>query len=551
MNIRTKRILTDVLVVGGGGAGLRAAIEARKYGANTLLVSKIATGYGNCTSTSWGFLNATGFNSEDNPEKHLKDTISGGRYINNQKLVDVMTRRASSEVSELMKIGVKFKTAGNKIKLFTTAGNTYPRGLVAEKERGTAITEPLLLYAKNIGVSLMNDVFIVKLLSQDNFVTGAIGIDKLDEIIIFQAKSVVLATGGAGSIYDRTSNPGGTTGDGYALAYEIGVPLVDMEFVQFYPTVIFQPTLPHTLIVYELSIKEDGAILRNNQGHDILKKYGLDELSKITRDNICIAVMREILNGKGIDRTVLMDFTAVPMEKYERYPFKADIILKRLFSKDSKMVQVTPVAHYCMGGIKINEKSETCFENLYAAGEVAGGIQGANRLGGNSITDILVFGSIAGKNAAEKTKRMAPFPSVNEEKADLEIEEIKSLISPEANEELLNQVSHLAKKNMWLKVGAVRSEKGLLEALKKFSSLREEIENQTVKNFRQLVKLLELKNILQVSEIICRAALSRTESRGSHFREDYPKEDNKRWLKHSLIQKTNGEITVRTLPPNS
>ena len=536
-NIQT--VNTDVLVIGAGGAGLRAAIEAKKYDLNVLLVSKSPVGYRNNTAVSGGALAAAGIGKEsnDSPEVHFKDTIKAGRLINDRNLVRVMTQGAAQQVNDLIKFGVKFQKTDGDLWVGQIPGHMYPRHVVSER-RGISLTKPMREYAARIGIQFKEGILITRLLKAGNTVVGALGIDNEGQVCLFNAKSTILTTGGAGEVYLRTSNTVGSTGDGYALAYECGVSLRDMEFVQFYPTGLLEK--PRKGWPYEGFIGA-GATIRNRLGEDVLERHGMKDFALLTRDVFARAIMTEIIEGRGIKGGVVVDVTTAPKEEVaKRIPKSSQA---RRFPEQ---IRIAPTTHFFSGGVKINENCETEIDGLYAAGEVCNGVHGANRLGGNAIAEIFVFGAIAGEKAAARALGTEGM-SANQSEVLAEVERLGNLASQQGRENL-SKLHQSLKKTMWYKAGIIRDKQGLEEAIKEIRSIRDRLNRVSVASYSQLIKVIELSNMLTVSEMICRGALKRVESRGAHYRTDYPEENNEQWLKNIEISCVNGDITLRVIP---
>lgn len=527
---------TDVLVLGSGGAGLRAAIEARKHGVSVLIISKSPIGLSSNTAISGsGIATATGWReSADSPEVHFKDTIVGGRYMSHQRLVDVMTRQSGQQVLDLECFGVKFRKKGDTFHMALMAGHTYPRNVFGDKAIGTDLTLPLRDYASSVGVELREDVLITRLLTSGNAVVGAVGIDESGGIYLFNAKSTVLATGGAGHIYLRTSNAAGSTGDGFVLAYDVGVPMADMEFVQF------AVSGPNT----EMFCAREGAVIRNILDENILEKYDITDPVKMTRDAVSRAIMTEILEGRSPDGTSLtLDTTPISEERFE----KLRVLLPKNTPKEKRHFRVGLYSHFFMGGVRINENTETGLDRLYAAGEICAGVQGASRLGGNALAETFVWGKIAGDRAAQRAIAMGKTDHADPNQLSDEVERLRELASTRGNENL-KELQRLLKTFMWNKAGIVRNEKGLNEALEEIISLKKRSRKVHVGTYGELTTAIKLGNMLVVSEMVVRSALLRNESRGAHYRSDYTEENNKEWLKNIVISKRNGEMTLSTVP---
>jgi succinate dehydrogenase/fumarate reductase flavoprotein subunit len=531
----------DVLIIGGGGAGLRAAIEARERGANVIVVSKSRVGYGSNTFISKGtFAAATGWkDSRDNPEVHMKDSVIGGCFINEQRLLKVVTQEAGAQIAFLEKCGIKFFKRQGKIMLTHTPGHSYSRHVRGENQTGRDFTLPLREYARRIGIRFIERVFITKIFTSRDRITAATGITQDGGFLTFTATCIILATGGFAQVYLHNNNAAGMTGDGHALAFELGIPLKDMEFIQFYPTAL--GTLGRRLFLYEAFVFQAGAVMRNAQGEDIVAKHGLSNPMVMTRDRLTRAIMHEIMEGRGVAGGILIDLTTIPEEKLD--------ILRHLLPvtipPDKKELIVSPTTHFCMGGIIIDENAETSIQGLFAAGEVCAGVHGANRLGGNALTEVFTMGGIAGKNAALRARDIrqmdVPEKEVNEEKRRLE-----RLLS--AGEKDLREVRQGLTKIMWFKAGIIRKKENLIEAMVRLKELTENLSRIQIKDSRGLIKYLEVCNMLLLSEAVCRAALVRTESRGAHYRIDYPKADNDKWLKNIIIHKQNSKMNLKKVP---
>jgi succinate dehydrogenase/fumarate reductase flavoprotein subunit len=530
----------DVLVIGGGGGGLRAAIEARERGADVLVVSKARVGYGNNTYVSKAAFSATGWGDpEDGPHVHLKDTVIGGRFLNDQKLVALMAEQAGSQVPFLEKCGVIFWKKEGKVRVAKAAGHSFARHVHAARRVGSELILPLKAYAKRIGVRFGDRVFVTKLFSSGDRIAGAFGVTENGIFQIFAAQCVILATGGFANVYLHTNNAPGITGDGQALAYELGLPIKDMEFVQFYPTATGK--LGRSILLYEVFVLGAGAKLKNAKGEDIIEKHGLSDPMVLTRDRLARAIMGEIAKGLDVEGGVIMDLSPIPEGKTARlgplFPSKRSV--------DRKAFIVSPTTHFCMGGVIIDKNAETSLPGLFAVGEVGAGIHGANRLAGNALCEVFTMGHIAGKGAAQRFGEMGtpkmPRDEISAEKARLESLFTRGRQDPKTLSRLLKEV-------MWQKAGIVRYRGSLEEMLQRIEAFRSPGSKFQVTTWTQLIRYLEFQNMLLISEMICRAALLRTESRGSHYRSDYPEEDNSNWLKNIVLRKEEGGMRLEAVP---
>jgi succinate dehydrogenase/fumarate reductase flavoprotein subunit len=398
---------------------------------------------------------------------------------------------------------------------------------------GYGMTKPMVEYAQSKGAEFIDNVVVTKLLKKEKRVVGAVGYDvKHEEPVTFTSRAIVLATGGAGALYKRTDCPVRTTGDGYSLGFHAGARLRDMEFVQFYPLALAEPGQPPYLLGGPIT--EEGRII-NSLGEDIPQKYGLKTRPLVlkSRDLLSRALMTEITQGGGVDGTVLIDAGEVFKNRTNRQIVDngtPHILVEKLRASD-KPFRVAPVCHFCMGGLVIDEHGYTGVPNLYAAGEVVGGIHGANRQGGNALTDNLVFGARAGAsasdNAAKGKKRKV------EDLAKSEIARYETIMAREQGyspHELMDRL----KETMWAKAGIIRDSACLAEAFENISELNLLAERVSAKKGRDMIVALEVPMALESSEMIIRAAMERKESRGAHYRTDYPNEDP-RWLKPIYI----------------
>lgn len=533
-----KVIDTDVLVIGSGAAGLRASIEARRQGVEVLLASKTLTGVANCSIFSGGaFAAAFGTMTKEN---HFRTTITAGKLINDQGLVEVLVDEAASRLLELQEFGVKLSIGNGSCRVLD---GSFPM-------QGAGLIHPLVKHARSIGVKMLENTMITDLLGS-GIVDGAVGFNALNgERVAIGANAVVLATGGASQIYRRNDNPVRMTGDGYVMAYELGLPLIDMEFVQCLPTGNAEPGYPMFMLLIPPDILELG-VLQNTQGEDIVKKHGLDPrlVYSTHRDVSTKTIAEEIYEGRGEGGTILLNLAKLP-ESLQKHTFIQSLSETfRGFPILAKPMHVTPLAHTFMGGIQINENCETALPGLFAAGEATGGVHGANRVGGNALTECIVFGARAGKYAAEKAKPPQK-KAVDEKQVKQKLKRVDEIIgmksSSVGNPEL---VKSRIQEIMWEKAGVIRSQPSLIEAKEALTQLREEsLPRVYGKKPYEVMEALEATNLLLVASFVVEAALTRRESRGVHYRIDYLKQDDKNWLKHIVLTKKFEGIVVSTSP---
>jgi len=531
----------DVFIIGGGGAGLRAAIQARENGVAVTVVSKSRVGYGNNTYISKGtFAAATGWRDpRDNPDVHARDSVIGGRFINDRRLLNLVTDEAVGQIEFLQRCGVRFYERGGRIGVVPAPGHSYPRHVRTSDRSGRDLTLPLRAYAERIGVRFIERLFITRLISSGGRIAGAAGIAQDGIFVAVAAKSMVLATGGFAQAYLHNNNAAGMTGDGQALTFELGVPLKDMEFVQFYPTAT--GALGSRLFLYEAFIFQAGAVLRNALGDDIIAKYGLNDPMAMTRDRLTRAVMQEILEGRGIRGGLIVDLSPIPDKELAAL----DHLLPAARSPNEKGLIVSPTAHFCMGGISIDDHAETIVPGLFAAGEVCAGVHGANRLGGNALAEAFAMGGVAGERAAQRA-RETDQPDLPQKELSAEKERLESFFSERGKD--LGELRHELKDVMWRKVGIIRGKDGLEQALEEIKGIGRSLKQVRIRDYRELMRCLELEHMVLLSEMVCRSALLRTESRGAHYRSDYPEEDNDRWLKNSWIRKHGPAMKLEAVP---
>ncbi|MEE8442499.1 MAG: FAD-binding protein [Dehalococcoidia bacterium] len=548
MTINAATILeTDVLVIGSGGAGLRAAIEARKHGADVLLVSYSRAGYGSNTTISGGAFAAVpsygtpGFQAGDSVEQHFKDTVEGGLYLTNQTLSETMARGAGQQIEDLRSFGVRYASADGFpwIALSVDPGHSKFRMVYGQNSFGTDFTFPLRQYAITQGVRFLEGTLITGLVKSADTVVGAVGIDTEGQALILAAPAVVLASGGLGQLYSRTDNAGGSTGDGYALAYNAGATIQDMEFVQFYPLSLGLGTPTPT---YECLLLETGGRLLNNRGEDIVAKHSLDNPMSLTRDRLSQAMAKEVLSGLCSDDMVTLDLHEIPKAKLEIL----QPLLPKAFLKGEMRFPVAPTVHFHMGGVRINERCETGVTGLYAAGEVCAGVHGANRLSGNALTEAWVFGTIAGREAAMRAGDVKR-DSLSAEQVAAELRRVNRLTSGKADEKV-ESLTRSLREAMWNRAGIIRNAEGLKQALETVADLQERFCNASATSQRELRLMVRLGNMLTVAEMVCRAALFRTESRGAHYRQDYPEQNNSDWLCNVLLSKKGEQPVLDTEP---
>lgn len=536
-----KIINTDVLIIGSGAAGLRAAIEAKTKGVNVLIVSKSRIGFGSCSMhAGGGFTAPIGSLTKDN---FFNITVSAGEYINEQNLVEILVEESTPRLLELQKFGVKIE-----IDNISWPGRCFIPGNFPLA--GFGLVNNLVKLAKRVGVKALDNVMITSLLG-DEVVNGALGIDAKKGPIVFNAKAVVLASGGAGQVFERNDNPVQITGDGLVMALEFGAPLIDMEFIQFFPTGSIEDGYPKFMLALPLEIVKAGA-LQNAHGVDLAEKYELDtkKIYSTQRDVWARAIAKEIFDERGEAGAILLDLRNLSSELQEL--FKNSPYCKTLsnFPVSLKPIHVTPVAHTFLGGVKIDEFCQTSIPGLFAVGEVTGGLHGANRVGGNALTECIVFGARAGHNAAQYAQ-VNKLENIYIRKLEENLKKIKELNKQKPSASGSPQkIKSMIQKIMWKKAGIIRSAQSLEDAKNELKRIEEEnLTKIYALKFREIWGAIEAFNLCLISKFVINAAMKRKESRGSHFRMDYQNRD-KNWIKHISLRKKRNYIEVTEIPVN-
>ncbi len=520
---------TDVLVVGGGLAGLRAAIAAAEQGARTTIACKRRTGLSGNTLVADC---ATAVSSpkvcpEDSVEQHIEDTLRSGKGLCDPKLVRRLAESSEREVLGLTRFGVVFdKDPKGRLVRGRPPGHSHPRCVRTEirqfpqNARGESITRPLTTYAQGQGVTFFDRAPVMRLLARDGAIHGALALEQdKKRYLVIRAKAVIIAAGGAGQLYASTNNTADVGGDSYGLALSGGAILRDMEFPQFYPNWGVKP-LRSTL---STMLMGDGAILRNRHQERFMARYYPEAKDMATRDQTSFAIFRELQEGRGVEGGVYIDLSGVDSELLEgKYRHLHDAMRRVGKELGRDPIIIAPVAHHCMGGIVVDENLESATAGLFAAGEACGGTHGANRLAGNAFTECIVFGVRAGEAAARYAKACEKQPDF----PDLEIPDPGFDDRGSSVLELKREV----KKLMWERGGIARTGEGLQSALSEMARVRELLDQGKAQRPSHLIHYYELKNILEVGEIILKSALLRQESRGAHFREDFPDSDDRQWL---------------------
>jgi succinate dehydrogenase / fumarate reductase flavoprotein subunit len=552
----------DVLVIGAGGAGLRAAIEASAQGQSVGVISKSLLGKAHTVMAEGGMAASLGnVDERDTWRVHFADTMRGGQYLNNWRMAELHAKEAPERVRELEAWGAVFdRTADGRILQRNFGGHRYPRLAHVGDRTGLEMIRTLQDHGIHRGLDVYMEHTVISLLTDDGRVVGAVGYDReRGRFKVFRAKAVVIATGGLGRAFRITSNSWEYTGDGYALAYEAGAALQDMEFVQFHPTGMVWPPSVRGILVTE-AVRGEGGVLKNKDGHrfmfdDIPANYRNQTADNeeegwrytqgdksarrppelLTRDHVARCINREVKAGRGSPHGgVFLDIAWIK----KHIPKSADHIKRKLPSMyhqfkqladldiTEQPMEIGPTTHYTMGGIRVNGDTQmSTLPGLFAAGEAAAGLHGANRLGGNSLSDLLVFGKRAGEHAATFAKQHA-VGRLDERQVEQATARALAPFDRGAAGENPYAIQHDLQDMMQDLVGIVRRESEMREALDRLKVLRERAERAGIGGHREYNTgwhtAVDLNNLLIVSEAIATAAIERRESRGAQFRDDYP-----------------------------
>jgi len=546
----------DVLIIGAGGAGLRAAIEAIAQGARVALVCKSLLGKAHTVMAEGGIAAAmANVDKADDWRTHFCDTMRGGKFVNNWRMAQLHAQEAPDRVRELEQWGALFdRTPAGDILQRAFGGHTFKRLCHVGDRTGLELIRTLQDRGVELGIDVFMECTITRLLKDGDRVAGAFGYwREQGRFVAFKAKSIVIATGGIGKAWRVTSNSWEYTADGMALAYEAGAELMDMEFVQFHPTGMVWPPGVQGILVTE-AVRGEGGILRNKLGERFMEKYDPKKMELSTRDVVARSIYTEVREGRGTEHGgAYLDISHKPAEyvkkklpsMYHQFKELADVDITK------GPMEVGPTCHYMMGGIRVEaETAASTVPGLFAAGEAAAGLHGSNRLGGNSLSDLLVFGRRAGKAAAEFAARSsAPnFDSSQLEQAEREM--LAPFERPDG--EFPYPLHHDLQETMGNLVGIFRNEEDLKKALVQLDNLKPRLTKLRIDGSRMFNPgwhlTRDLKNLVLISDAVARCALARRESRGAHSRIDFPNYDPEWEKKNNIIANEGGSMTLRQRP---
>ncbi|MCU1307222.1 MAG: succinate dehydrogenase subunit [Acidobacteriaceae bacterium] len=556
MNDRFETHEHDVLIIGAGGAGLRAAIEALGQGAKVGVVCKSLLGKAHTVMAEGGIAAAmANVDSSDGWIPHFRDTMRGGKMLNNWRMAQLHAQESIDRVNELEHWGALFdRTGDGRILQRAFGGHTFKRLCHVGDRTGLEMIRTLQDRGVALGVDVYMECTVINLLKDGDRVAGAFGYwREQGRFVQFKAKSVVICTGGIGKSWKITSNSWECTGDGMALAYDAGAELLDMEFVQFHPTGMVWPPGVQGLLVTE-AVRGEGGILTNKLGERFMEKYDPKRMELSTRDVVARAIYTEVKEGRGTEHGgAFLDISHKPAEyvkqklpsMYHQFKELADVDITK------QPMEVGPTCHYMMGGIRVDaETAQSTVPGLYAAGEAAAGLHGANRLGGNSLSDLVVFGRRAGLAAAQYAKTVS---SPNIDNAEIARSE-REMLAPfeQGSGENPYSVHRDLQEMMQDLVGIYRVEDDLKKALVELEKLKERACRVKVEGSRMFNPgwhlARDLKVMLTVSEAVTRSALARRESRGAHSRIDFPGLDEQWGKQNNIIKREGAAMSLKQVP---
>lgn len=544
----------DVLVIGAGGAGLRAAIEASANGVSVGLVCKSLLGKAHTVMAEGGVAAAVAnVDKQDSWQTHFKDTMKGGKFLNNYRMAELHAKEAPERVLELERWGALFdRTKEGTILQRPFGGHTYKRLCHVGDRTGLEMIRTLQDKGVHMGINVYMECTITKLLKEDGKISGAFGYwRESGKFVIFKAKAIILATGGVGKAYKVTSNSWEYTADGQVLAYDAGAEFLDVEFIQFHPTGMIWPPGVIGILVTE-AVRGEGGILTNKEGFRFMKKYDPDRMELSTRDVVARAIYTENKEGRGTPHGgAYLDISHKGAEyikkklpsMYHQFKELADVDIT------TGPMEVGPTCHYSMGGVKVDaETTQTSVPGLFACGEVAAGMHGANRLGGNSLSDLLVFGRRAGLSASEYSKKISTNLKISESDISNSEKEVISFFENDGGENPYS-VHRDLQELMQYKVGIFRLEEDLKFAINELSKLKARAKKVKVDGSRMYNPgwhmAYDLQSMILYSEAIAKCALQRKESRGAHSRIDFPNTDPECGKWNSICRKdSNGQMIV-------
>jgi len=547
---QTEHLQVDVLVVGGGLAALRSAIAAARSGASVVIAVKGKLGRsGSSAMTSGGYAAVLPeLTPDDTLETHYEDTIRGGAYINDPALVRILVDEATESVRELERLGGEFLKDDGAYRLSPSGDHSKDRVIVPQNHIGTDLTVPMSKVAIDLGVQVLEYTMATELLISDGRVCGAICWDpRTPKLLVINSSAVILGTGGSGSMFPVTSNPNDVTGDGFSLASRAGAEMRDMEMIQFYPWRCIDP-FDRSRMAIQPSTFVLGGQLFNNKGERFMQHYDPKGWEATTRDVAARGIFDQIRKGLGIRGGVRLDISMISEDDFQKSNPKVwkGLQVKGIDYRTYEFI-LAPEAHYSMGGVRINEHAESTITGLFAAGEVAGGIQGGNRLNSNATPETQVFGERAGRLAAQiaATDTMPGVPHHQVARW----EKLLASLSSDTGINDLKEARVDFRQQVLLCLGIVRTGPAMEEGLGYVRNLRSRLAAGLPPDVASVRDWLELLSMCDSAELSLVSALIRTESRGAHFREDYPDTDDLNWRRAIVLRKSQDGTITHSIEP--
>ena len=519
--ILSRSYVTDIAIVGSGLAGLSTVYFLDMFTAEkvrTAIISKSSLGYGTSTYYSAGAFRCpvNGYSVDD----YVRDVIEGGRYVNRRSLVELIALRSINTIKSLEQLGIRFRISRGVLRVVSDDPLFHGRELVLTL-KNYVVRRPNTVVLEN--------TYMLDIIKCSNGTFNIVCITTNSDYVVITSKVVVLATGGAANIYVRSDNPQQLSCDGHGVCLRLGLPLIDMEFIQFFPLGIAEPGKPAFMIPFT-----KGKLI-NKLGEDVVIKYGLGSLGKaiiVNRDSLSRYIMLEVMNGNGINNALVV----YPEESEEELSSFAKELVRRLNLRPP--IKVLPTAHFSMGGVEVSDNLETSINGLYVVGELVGGIHGANRLGGNALTSCVVTAEVVARNVVDYLEsKFRGSVSLNDEGVNQVIKEYSFRDGRYTPSEVRYRIRNL----MWSKAGVIRSDNSLRECMEELLRIHEDLDKVRISSYEEVIKYSEMLNTLLTSITTTYSALLRTESRGAHFRLDHPEENNS-WVKNIRITYSNGKF---------
>ena len=538
-------IRTDVLIIGCGVTGLRAALAARGHVASVTVAAKSGGASVHYDAVNAPFGHA---DTRDNPDVYYQDMLNSGVYLSHRGLVKRLASEAIPSILELESLGVHFDKIDGCYVQRLVSGGSYRRAIYVNDRAGSEIIAHLREKANRQEVKFLSPITVIQLLRKGNCIVGALGIDlKKRRLLTIHAKAIVMAAGGVGHLYQFTSYPRDIIGQGIALAYRAGSELVDMEFVQFEPSGVYSPEPVKGLLV-PTALFGEGGVLLNKIGERFVATTPFQSETRAHKHELSLLIAQEAEEGRSLaNGGVFFDGSAIPLQVLESYPLRQKRLKAAGLDLKRDRVEVGPVAHSMIGGIRIDTCCRTSVPGLFAAGEVTGGVHGANRMAGNGGSETIVFGKIAGDSAGRYAVEN-DYPKLFDDDIVSEINrldrfnDMKDIRKTEARE-IQSEIQSLVAGT----VGVIRNGKDMDDALQKLENIKvEKLNRLLARDLTELAQCLEAGDMALLAEIILRAGSIRCESRGAHYRSDFPEPNDEQWLKNIIIKKhADGSMEIK------